>query len=69
MRTITATEFKTNFGKYNKLAQNEVVQVTSHGKVIYELTPAAEAAKNRFRRLREKCPPNIPFDAWKDRDL
>lgn len=69
MCTITTTELKTNFEKYNKLAQKECVQVTSHGKVIYELTPIGEVRKYKIRLLRDKCPKNIPFDSWKDRDI
>lgn len=42
MCTITATEFKTNFGKYAKLAQKERIEVTSHGKVIFVIVPRAE---------------------------
>ena len=39
MCTITATELKRNFGKYNELAQKEEIIVTSHGKAIYTITP------------------------------
>ena len=39
MYTITATEFKTNFGKYIKLGQKEIIEVTSHGKKILSLVP------------------------------
>ena len=39
MCTITATEFKTNFGKYNKLAETEEIIVTNHGRPIYTLQP------------------------------
>lgn len=39
MCTITATEFRNNFGKYNALAQKEMVVVTSRGKEIYTIVP------------------------------
>ena len=39
MCTITATEFKRNFGKYNKLAETEEIIITSHGKPIYSVQP------------------------------
>ena len=39
MCTITATEFRNNFGKYNALAQRETIVITSRGKEIYSLVP------------------------------
>lgn len=39
MCVITATEFRQNFGKYNALAQKEMVVVTSRGKEIYTIIP------------------------------
>ena len=39
MCTITSTEFKKNFGKYNKMAQREEIIITNHGKPVYTLQP------------------------------
>ena len=39
MCTITSTEFKKNFGKYNKMAQREEIVVTKNGKPVYTLQP------------------------------
>ena len=39
MCTITATELKTNFGKYAKLAESEEIVVTNHGKPVFSLQP------------------------------
>ena len=39
MCTITATELKTNFGKYAKLAESEEILVTNHGKPVFFLQP------------------------------
>ena len=39
MCTITSTEFKRNFGKYNKMAEREEIIITNHGKPIYSLQP------------------------------
>lgn len=39
MCTITATEFKTNFGKYLNLAKKEEIAITKNGKLITTLTP------------------------------
>ena len=38
MTTITATEFKQNFGKYLALAQSEDIEVTKNGKFIASLS-------------------------------
>lgn len=36
--SITATEFKTNFGKYLSLAATEDIYITQYGKVIAKLS-------------------------------
>lgn len=69
MRTITATEFKTNFGKYTKLGQKETIQVTSRGKVIFEITPAREALIMRAEKLIGILPKDTPLELWKDKEL
>ncbi len=40
MTTITATEFKQNFGKYLVLAQSEDIEITKNGKTAARLTSA-----------------------------
>ena len=37
--TITATELKTNLGKYIKIAEKEKVMITKNGKIITMLCP------------------------------
>ena len=39
MCVITATEFKTNFGKYLELGTKEEITVTKNGKVMFTTTP------------------------------
>ena len=39
MCTITATEFKTNFGKYLLLGSKEEIAITKNGKLVATLTP------------------------------
>ncbi len=36
--SVTATEFKMNFGKYLALAEKEDVYITKNGKVVAKLT-------------------------------
>ena len=69
MCTITATEFKTNFGKYAKLGQEESIQVTSRGKVIFEITPAKEALIRRSEALIGILPKDTPNELWKDKNI
>lgn len=39
MCIISATEFKTNFGKYLKLANKEQIAITKNGKIITTMFP------------------------------
>ncbi|KJR45292.1 Uncharacterized protein conserved in archaea [Desulfosporosinus sp. I2] len=39
---ITATEFKTNIGKYLSMVDEEEIIITKNGKKIAKLTPATE---------------------------
>ncbi|MDA8226872.1 MAG: type II toxin-antitoxin system prevent-host-death family antitoxin [Desulfitobacterium hafniense] len=52
---ISATEFKTNIGKYLTLAAEEEIIITKNGKRIAKLTQASEdkveVAKSLFRIL------------------
>lgn len=36
--SVTATEFKTNLGKYLMLAESEDIYITKNGKVVAKLT-------------------------------
>ena len=51
MLQITATEFKTNFGKYLALAETEDIRITKNGKSVVKLS--AEKKKNWVDELRE----------------
>lgn len=48
MCTITATEFKTNFGKYLSLANKEEIAITKNGKVITMMSPPKTDEWNDF---------------------
>lgn len=42
MKTVTATEFRRNFGVYQRDGQQEPVEVTARGQVVgYFISPAA----------------------------
>lgn len=51
MCTITATEFKENFGKYMKLGQKEEIDVTHRGDVIFTIVPKKERLKKEWASI------------------
>ena len=65
MCEITATEFKTNLGKYLKKCQNEKIHITSHGKVIAVLSSGREEIANNMVKLFG----TLPKDAYDDKDI
>ena len=62
MCTITATELKTNFGKYVKLAQKEKTEVQSHNKVVFVMIPKKEDVYKKAMSLVGSLPDNVPFE-------
>ena len=56
MCTITATEFKRQFGKYVILGQKERIQVTHRGKTIFTIVPEKEELMNRWEKIFDKLP-------------
>jgi len=63
MCTITATELKTHFGKYVKLAQKEKIEVTHNGKVVFYLTPTKEERIERMKSIFGVLPNDIDLDS------
>lgn len=51
MKTITATEFKRNFGRYAVLAQHEELVVMKKGKVMFKTFPPKAEAVKEFESL------------------
>jgi prevent-host-death family protein len=49
---VTATEFKTNIGKYLALAGSEDVLVTKNGRSVAKLVAARDARTSALRSLR-----------------
>ncbi|GHU91440.1 prevent-host-death protein [Clostridia bacterium] len=50
--TVTATEFKTNIGKYLTLVDNEDVLITNNGKSVAKLTNIRDGKMAAIRSLR-----------------
>ena len=59
---VTATEFKTNFGKYLDLLLSEVIYITRHGKTVAKMVnPNVRAVDTLSGLLAGKLPED--FDA------
>ena len=65
MCTITATELKKNLGKYMILGQNEEIEVTNRGKVVFYITPERVKLIERV----EKMFGSLPREAYYDTDI
>ena len=65
MCTITATELKKNLGKYMLLGQEEEIEVTNRGKVVFYITPQ----KIRLIDRVEKMFGCLPREAYDDDDI
>ena len=65
MCTITATELKENMGKYMKLGQEEEIEVTHRGKVVFYITPQRIKLMNEL----EACFGSLPREAYYDNDI
>ena len=59
MCTITATEFKRNFGKYLKVAQEEKINVTFRGKVVFTTSPSKEKRLMDMESIFNSLPANV----------
>ncbi len=62
MCTITATEFKENFGKYLKLGQEEEISVTHRGVPVITIVPANKKIISDLKALFGTLPKEARFD-------
>ena len=65
MCTITATELKENLGKYIKLGQEEEIEVTHRGKVVFYITPQRLKLLSEVEALFG----SLPREAYYDKDI
>ncbi len=68
MCTITATEFKRNFGKYVVLGQKEKIQVTHRGKTIFTILPEKQRLLDELDDLFGSLPKEALYDKDIDRE-
>ena len=65
---ITATEFKTNFGKYLELVSKEDIFITRNGKTIAKVVNPQVSAVDSLRGLIKEAPSDIdPHSAREER--
>ena len=68
MCTITATEFKTNLGKYLDLCQKEKIIITKRGKPFATLSSSNDTIAENLAKLFGTLPNEAYFDNDIDRE-
>ncbi|MCH5344653.1 MAG: type II toxin-antitoxin system Phd/YefM family antitoxin [Acetatifactor sp.] len=66
---VTATEFKTNFGKYLELVAQEDVFITRNGKTIAKVVNPQVSAVDSLRGLLKNAPSDLDPDSVREERL
>lgn len=66
---ITATEFKTNFGKYLDLTAKEDIFITRNGKTVAKVVNPRVSAVDSLRGILKDAPPDIDMDSLRKERL
>ena len=66
---VTATEFKTNFGKYLDLITREDIFITRNGKTIAKVVNPQISAVDSLRGLLKDVPSDIDLDSLREERL
>ncbi len=66
---VTATEFKTNFGKYLDLIAQEDIFITRNGKTIAKVVNPHISAVDSLRGMLKCVPPDIDLDSLREEQL
>lgn len=67
--TVTATEFKTNFGKYLELIAKEDIYITRNGKIIAKVVNPRISAVDSLRGMLKDIPSDIDMDSLREERL
>ncbi|WP_434311473.1 type II toxin-antitoxin system Phd/YefM family antitoxin [Hominifimenecus sp. rT4P-3] len=67
--TVTATEFKTNFGKYLELIAKEDIFITRNGKIIAKVVNPRISAVDSLRGMLKDVPLDIDIDSLREERL
>ena len=68
MCTVTATEFKRQFGKYIEIGQKEEIQVTLRGKIIFTIVPERQKLMKELESLFDTLPEEA-YDAFVNKEI
>lgn len=63
---VTATEFKTNFGKYLELIAREDVFITRNGKIIAKVVNPQISAVDSLRGILKDVPADLDLDSIRE---
>lgn len=66
---VTATEFKTNFGKYLDMLTKEDIFITRNGKTIAKVINPQVSAVDSLRGMLKNVPPDIDIDSLREERL
>lgn len=66
---VTATEFKTNFGKYLEMAAKEDIFITRNGKTIAKVVNPQISAVDSLRGILKNAPSDINRDLLREERL
>ena len=66
---VTATEFKTNFGKYLDLVSKEDIFITRNGKTIAKVINPQVSAVDSLRGMLKEVPADIDLDSLREERL
>ena len=66
---VTATEFKTNFGKYLELIAKEDIFITRNGKTIAKVVTPQISAVDSLRGMLKDVPADLDQDSIKEERL
>lgn len=66
---VTATEFKTNFGRYLDLIAKEDIFITRNGKTIAKVVNPHISAVDSLRGMLKDAPSDIDLDSLREERL
>lgn len=66
---VTATEFKTNFGKYLDMIAKEDIFITRNGKTIAKIVNPQVSAVDSLRGMLKDIPSDIDLDSLREERL
>lgn len=66
---VTATEFKTNFGKYLEMVAKEDIFITRNGKTIAKVINPQISAVDSLRGMLKNVPADVDLDSLREERL